>query len=146
MSKKPTPPMATTAPSGCHSFVDCPHTVVNFLRAAMIAPRSRVFFGTHPAAGISPDQVGTGVEQDEVDVAVAPRLNCVICAVTRRARQLGRRRQNHGFAGETEFWDPYGSGLLLIDDRTEPGVQILAKRTGTSVTLQRGDQRRVLTP
>jgi hypothetical protein len=42
--------------------------------------------------------------------------------------------------------DETGSGLLLIDDRTEPGVHLLAKRTGTSVTLQRGDQRRVLTP
>ena len=42
--------------------------------------------------------------------------------------------------------DENGSGLLLIDDRTEPGVHLLAKRAGTSVTLQRGDQRRVLTP
>jgi hypothetical protein len=42
--------------------------------------------------------------------------------------------------------DETGSGLLLLDDRTEPGVHMLAKRTGTSVTLQRGDQRRVLTP
>jgi hypothetical protein len=42
--------------------------------------------------------------------------------------------------------DETGSGLLLIDDKTEPGIHILANRTGTSVILQRGDQRRVLTP
>jgi hypothetical protein len=42
--------------------------------------------------------------------------------------------------------DETGSGLLLIDDRTEPGVHILAKRSGTSMTLQRGNQRRVLSP
>jgi hypothetical protein len=28
-----------------------------------------------------------------------------------------------------------GSGLVLIDDRTEPGVQILAQQDGTSLTL-----------
>jgi hypothetical protein len=40
-----------------------------------------------------------------------------------------------------------GSGLLLIDDRTEPGVQILAKRAGTTVTLaEKGKEARVLKP
>jgi hypothetical protein len=38
-----------------------------------------------------------------------------------------------------------GSGLLLANERTEPGVQILAERT-TSVLLQRGAKRRVLRP
>jgi hypothetical protein len=40
-----------------------------------------------------------------------------------------------------------GSGLLLLDDRTEPGVQLLAKGTGTTVTLAEKDkEKRVLTP
>ena len=39
-----------------------------------------------------------------------------------------------------------GSGLLLANERTEPGVHILARRAQTSVTLQRGAKRRVLTP
>ena len=38
-----------------------------------------------------------------------------------------------------------GSGLLLANERTEPGVHILAQRT-TSVLLQRGAKRRVLRP
>jgi hypothetical protein len=37
-----------------------------------------------------------------------------------------------------------GSGLLLANERTEPGVHILAQRTQTSVLLQRGAKRRVL--
>lgn len=47
-----------------------------------------------------------------------------------------------------------GSGLLLLDETTEPAVQIIARRTGnaatpktTSVTLSgSGGQQRVLTP
>lgn len=40
-----------------------------------------------------------------------------------------------------------GSGLLLLDDRTEPAVHLLAKRTGTTVTLaERGKEKRVIKP
>jgi hypothetical protein len=39
-----------------------------------------------------------------------------------------------------------GSGLLLLNERTEPGVQALAGTDRTSVTVQRGDQRNVLVP
>jgi len=42
--------------------------------------------------------------------------------------------------------DEDGSGLLLNDERTGPGVHILATRTRTSLTLQRGAKRRVLRP
>jgi hypothetical protein len=42
MSKKPTPVIVATAPSCFQLFVGCPHAVVNFFRAAMIALRSRV--------------------------------------------------------------------------------------------------------
>ena len=48
----------------------------------------------------------------------------------------------------------HGSGLLLIDEATEPGVQIIARRsatstrpTTTSINLAGGDgQRRTITP
>jgi hypothetical protein len=40
-----------------------------------------------------------------------------------------------------------GSGLVLMDDRTEPAVQLLAKPTGTSMTLsEEGKAKRVITP
>ena len=39
-----------------------------------------------------------------------------------------------------------GSGLLLANEATEPGVHILANRRATSVTVQRGGQRQVITP
>jgi len=40
-----------------------------------------------------------------------------------------------------------GSGLLLLNESTEPGVHILAKRTGTRVTLTgKGGQQRVIRP
>ena len=39
-----------------------------------------------------------------------------------------------------------GSGLLLLDASTEPGIQMLAKENGASVTLVHKDQRRVITP
>jgi hypothetical protein len=38
-----------------------------------------------------------------------------------------------------------GSGLVLLDEATEPGVHILAKRSGTSLTLAgKGGARRVI--
>jgi hypothetical protein len=40
-----------------------------------------------------------------------------------------------------------GSGLLLLDDRTEPAVQVLAKKSGTTVTLaEKGKEKKVLKP
>jgi hypothetical protein len=40
-----------------------------------------------------------------------------------------------------------GSGLLLVDGSTEPGIHMLAKSSGTSVTLTtKGGQRRIITP
>lgn len=40
-----------------------------------------------------------------------------------------------------------GSGLLLLDDETEPAVHILAGDSGTSLTLaERGKERRILAP
>jgi hypothetical protein len=42
--------------------------------------------------------------------------------------------------------DERGSGLLLLDNKTEPGVHVLATRARTSLTLRRGGHRRVLRP
>jgi hypothetical protein len=39
-----------------------------------------------------------------------------------------------------------GSGLLLLNDATEPGVQALAGADRTSLTIQRGEERKVLVP
>jgi hypothetical protein len=40
-----------------------------------------------------------------------------------------------------------GSGLLLLDDRTEPGAHLLASPRGTSLTLSaRGKEKRVIEP
>lgn len=39
-----------------------------------------------------------------------------------------------------------GSGLLLLDEKTEPGVHLLAKDDGTSLVLSDGGARRVLAP
>jgi hypothetical protein len=39
-----------------------------------------------------------------------------------------------------------GSGLLLANEATEPGVHILAKRNATSLTVKRGDRSHVITP
>ena len=42
--------------------------------------------------------------------------------------------------------DRTGSGLLLLNEATEPGVQALAGADKTSLSLQRGDQRNELVP
>lgn len=39
-----------------------------------------------------------------------------------------------------------GSGLLLANEATEPGVHILATRNRTFVTVKRGDREHVITP
>ena len=40
-----------------------------------------------------------------------------------------------------------GSGLVLLNDRTEPGVQVLANAEGTTITLaQSGKPERVIAP
>ena len=39
-----------------------------------------------------------------------------------------------------------GSGLLLLDDATEPGLHVLAKRSDTLLTLKKGKDQRVFRP
>ena len=39
-----------------------------------------------------------------------------------------------------------GSGLVLLDEATESGVHLLAKRAGTSLTLTKGKQQHIIKP
>ena len=39
-----------------------------------------------------------------------------------------------------------GSGLVLLDEATEPGIHMLAKRAGTSLTIARGTQQHTIKP
>jgi hypothetical protein len=39
-----------------------------------------------------------------------------------------------------------GSGLLLLDETTDPGIHMVAKRGNTSLTVAKGAQRHILTP
>jgi len=39
-----------------------------------------------------------------------------------------------------------GSGLLLANAATEPGVHVLAERTGASLKLQAGEREKILEP
>ena len=39
-----------------------------------------------------------------------------------------------------------GSGLLLANEATEPGIHMLATRSRTSLTVQRGERRQVMNP
>lgn len=57
-----------------------------------------------------------------------------------------RLRDSNGTVRAKLGADEAGSGLLLLDAATEPGVHILATRTRTSLTLQREGRRRVLVP
>jgi hypothetical protein len=61
-------------------------------------------------------------------------------AVFRLRDAAGQIRVKLGAGGD-------GSGLLLLDGSTEPGIHMLARTGGTSVTLtSRGGQPRVITP
>jgi hypothetical protein len=61
-------------------------------------------------------------------------------AVFRLLDGQGAIRVKLGGAGD-------GSGLLLLDDRTEPAVHVLAKAAGTTLTLaEKGKEKRVIRP
>lgn len=57
-----------------------------------------------------------------------------------------RLRDKNGVIRTKLGADESGSGLLLNDNNTEPGVHILATRRRTSLTLKRRGNRRVLRP
>ena len=61
-------------------------------------------------------------------------------AVFRMRDQKGNIRVKLGAAED-------GSGFLLLDDQTEPGVHMLAKSTGTTVTLaEKEKEKRIIEP
>jgi hypothetical protein len=61
-------------------------------------------------------------------------------AVFRMRDQQGNIRVKLGAAAD-------GSGFALMDDQTEPAVHILAKNTGTTLTLaQKEKEKRVIAP
>jgi hypothetical protein len=103
------------------------------------------------AAGFpgEPDPVLRGQALELVDAAgqVRSRLNVEKDGqvVFRLLDQRGTIRVKLG-AGED------GSGLVLLDERTEPGIHLVARREAqgergaTSVTLRSGDRSRTLTP
>jgi integrase len=72
MSKKPTPLIVATAPSSFQRLVGSPQLLVNVSLAAIIALRSRVFRQA-PGGRHLRNPIGTSVEQDQVDIAVAFR-------------------------------------------------------------------------
>jgi hypothetical protein len=39
-----------------------------------------------------------------------------------------------------------GSGLVLLDEATEPGIHMLAKRAGTTLTVAKGRQQHTIKP
>jgi hypothetical protein len=57
-----------------------------------------------------------------------------------------RLRDQNGVIRTKLGADEAGSGLLLLDEQTEPGIHLVASRNGTSATLRRGEKRLVLRP
>jgi hypothetical protein len=106
-------------------------------------------FNLQAAAFSGADPVLRGQALELVDAAgqVRSRLNVEKDGqvVFRLLDQRGTIRVKLG-AGED------GSGLVLLDERTEPGIHLVARRDAqgnrdaTSVTLRSGDRSRTLTP
>ena len=57
-----------------------------------------------------------------------------------------RLRDQNGVIRTKLGADEAGSGLLLLDEQTEPGIHLVASRNGTTATLRRGEKRLVLRP
>src|ERR687898_1120040 len=55
-----------------------------------------------------------------------------------------RLRDRNGVIRTKLGADEAGSGLLLLDEQTEPGIHLVASRNGTTATLRRGEKRLVL--
>jgi hypothetical protein len=66
--------------------------------------------------------------------------------VTSDGQVVFRLRDEQGTIRMKLGADENGSGLLLLDATTNPGVHAVATRARTTLTLQRGQKRRVLRP
>ncbi len=113
-------------------------TAVNllFLLSALAQARSPDVQGTAPVLR------GRALEVVDEHGQVRARLNVESNGevVFRLLDQTGTIRVKLGAAKE-------GSGLVLANDATEPGVHILAKATGSSLKLKNKDGReRIFTP
>jgi hypothetical protein len=120
-------------------------TVVNLVLLLLIATQA----GRATAQTVTPILRGGALELVDDSGQVRSRLNVESTGgvVLRLLDKNGTIRVKLG-AGED------GSGLLLLDEATEPGIHIIARRTGTaerptttSVTLRGTDgQQRVIKP
>jgi hypothetical protein len=79
-------------------------------------------------------------------LAVAARGRVRAQLNVQRGEVIFRLRDQRGTVRAKFSANTDGSGLLLVDEATEPGIHLLATRTATSVAIQRGMARRVLTP
>jgi len=79
------------------------------------------------------------MRRDRLAVALAALCLVAVLAVAVLDRPAGAVRVKLGASRA-------GSGLLLLNEATEPGVQALAGADKTSVSLQRGEQRNELVP
>ena len=97
----------------------------------------------HPAAGNSTDVLrGSALELVDQEGRIRARLNIEPQGevVLRLLDERGKIRVKLGAATD-------GSGLLLANDATEPGVHLLAKASGSSVRVANKDGReRLITP
>ena len=110
--------------------------VVLFLFGALLYERSHASTQATPAV-----LRGEAIELVDERGQVRAQLN-----VSADGQVVLRLRDEQGTVRVKLGADEKGSGLLLLDATTNPGVHVLATRARTSVTLQRGKQRRVLRP
>jgi len=120
-------------------------TVVNLVLLLVVLSHDRAVV----AQGNAPVLRGQGLEL--VDAAGQVRAQF---SIESDGEVLFRMRDAAGTIRVKLGAGDYGSGLLLIDEATEPGVQIIARRsatstrpTTTSINLTGADgQRRTITP
>jgi len=133
-------------------------TIVNLvLLAALVAG---AFRPSRIVAAAAPS-LASGAEAQELPVLRTPRLEIVDERGQVRSRLnvesdgevVLRMSDRNGTIRVKLGADDGGSGLLLLDEATEPGVHLMARRTGTearrtttSLTLRAGSQQRVIGP
>ena len=112
-------------------------------------------------AAVASPPLASGAEAQEVPVLRTRRLEIVDERGQIRSRLnvesdgevVLRMADRNGTIRVKLGADDGGSGLLLLDEATEPGVHLMARRTGTearrtttSLTLRAGSQQRVIGP
>ena len=99
--------------------------------------------GPAVAQGSGPVLRGSALELSDAQGQIRTRINVEEPGgevVLRLLDQTGTIRVKLGASTD-------GSGLVLLNDATEPGVQLLAKSSGSSIKLrEKGSQEEVITP